>query len=127
MKNIDSYDCEINLLVDDIYYKYFDLETVAKKLKVDLKKVPISLKVILENLLRNEDGETINKSLISQAFTSVTGNQLNDDKSLEISFFFPKFDLISEYSFFNNSINGLHLFFEIRLVDTDTALEASVT
>ena len=87
MKNIDSYDCEINLLVDDIYYKYFDLETVAKKLKVDLKKVPISLKVILENLLRNEDGETINKSLISQAFKSVTGNQLNDDKSLEISFF----------------------------------------
>ncbi len=87
MEKKDSYSCNLNLQVDDFNYKYFDLNIVAKKLKIDLKKVPISLKVIIENLLRNEDGETINKNLISEAFSFVSANQINKEDQLEISFF----------------------------------------
>ncbi|ASK34701.1 aconitate hydratase 1 [Alcanivorax sp. N3-2A] len=40
-------------------YHYFDLNTVADKGWGDLSKLPFSLKVLLENLLRHEDGETV--------------------------------------------------------------------
>ncbi len=40
-------------------YHYFDINTVADKGWGDLSKLPFSLKVLLENLLRFEDGETV--------------------------------------------------------------------
>ena len=53
MKNINSFNAEQNLTIDGQNYKYFDLKTVANAFKFDLSKVPISLKIILENLTRN--------------------------------------------------------------------------
>ncbi|WP_348646709.1 aconitate hydratase AcnA [Alcanivorax sp. S6407] len=40
-------------------YHYFDLNAVADKGWGDLSKLPFSLKVLLENLLRFEDGESV--------------------------------------------------------------------
>ena len=85
MKNINSFGSEQNLVVDDKIYRYFDIKTVSDQFNVDLKNIPISIKIILENLIRNEDGENINKELISSVFQSLK-NQ-SDDENLEISFF----------------------------------------
>ena len=84
MKNVNSFNSEQNLEVNNKIYKYFDLQAVASQFNVDLTKVPISIKIILENLLRNEDDENINKNMISSIFSSL---QTQNKKTLEISFF----------------------------------------
>ena len=65
-------------------YKYFDLNIVADLFNIDLSIVPNSIKIILENLIRNEDGETITKEMISSVFRSLK-NKVEQD--LEIAFF----------------------------------------
>ena len=40
-------------------YHYYDINAVADKGWGDLSKLPFSLKVLLENLLRHEDGESV--------------------------------------------------------------------
>ncbi len=40
-------------------YCYFSLKKLEKSLKIDISRLPFSLKVILENLLRFEDGKTV--------------------------------------------------------------------
>ena len=84
MKNINSFNSEQNLEVDNRIYKYFDLKKVAKDHNINLLKLPISLKIILENLLRNEDGESIKKDMISSVFNSI---DKKNNKVLEIAFF----------------------------------------
>ena len=84
MKNLNSFNSEQKLVIDNKIYKYFDLKKVSKIFNIDLQKVPISLKIILENLLRNEDGENISKKMISTVFNSIDRNNNNN---LEISFF----------------------------------------
>ncbi len=84
MKNINSFNSEQILEVDNKIYKYFDLKTASDQFNVNLLNIPISLKIILENLLRNEDGEIINKDMITSVFSNV-GKKNN--KALEIAFF----------------------------------------
>lgn len=52
-------------------YKYFSLNKAAAKFGFDVKKIPYSLRVLLENLLRNLDGNTVKeqdiKNLIARA------------------------------------------------------------
>ena len=47
--------------------------------------MPISIKIILENLIRNEDGEAVNKEMISLIFNSL--KEHDSEKNLEIAFF----------------------------------------
>ncbi|MFU8784111.1 aconitate hydratase AcnA [Aliidiomarina sp.] len=47
-----------SLQVGDKEYHYYSLPKAAEKLG-DIGKLPVSLKVLLENLLRNEDGTTV--------------------------------------------------------------------
>ena len=70
-------------MIDNNFYKYFDLKKVADQFNLNLMNIPISLKILLENLLRNEDGETVNKDMISSVFSSIDQRNSN---SLEISF-----------------------------------------
>ena len=83
MKNLNSFNSEQNLEVNNDFYKYFDLKIVADQFNVNLSKVPISIKIILENLIRNEDGESINKDMITSVFQSIN----NNNKTQEIAFF----------------------------------------
>ncbi len=84
MKNLNSFNSEQNLEVNNDFYKYFDLKIVADQFNVNLSKVPISIKIILENLIRNEDGESINKDMITSVFQSINNN---NNKTQEIAFF----------------------------------------
>ncbi len=59
MPSLDSLNTLKTLQVDDQQYHYFSLPEAAKRLG-DLQALPMSLKVLLENLLRWEDGETVN-------------------------------------------------------------------
>ena len=70
MKNLNSFNSERLIQINNQNFKYFDLNEVAKSFDINLKKIPISIKVILENLLRNEDGENISKDMISKVFSS---------------------------------------------------------
>ena len=86
MKNINSFNSEGVIEINNQKFKYFDLNKAAEYFKIDLSKTPISIKIIIENLLRNEDGENINKDMISKAFNSL--NQINkNDEKIEIAFF----------------------------------------
>jgi aconitate hydratase len=58
MSSLDSLKTLSTLKVDDKTYHYFSLPLAAKTLG-DLGKLPMSLKVLLENLLRWEDGKTV--------------------------------------------------------------------
>ena len=58
MSSLDSLNTLAILKVDDKTYHYFSLALAAQSLG-DLSKLPMSLKVLLENLLRWEDGKTV--------------------------------------------------------------------
>ncbi len=58
MSSLDSLNTLATLKVDDKTYHYFSLALAAKSLG-DLSRLPMSLKVLLENLLRWEDGKTV--------------------------------------------------------------------
>jgi aconitate hydratase len=53
----DSFDSKATLDVGDRSYEIFRLD--ALQAKYDVARLPFSLKILLENLLRNEDGESI--------------------------------------------------------------------
>lgn len=55
----DSFKCLSSLSVNGKDYHYFDLNKAAASLGKDLSRLPFSLKVLLENLLRHEDGTTV--------------------------------------------------------------------
>lgn len=58
MSSLDSLNTLSTLKVDDKTYHYFSLPEAAKTLG-DLSKLPMSLKVLLENLLRWQDNKTV--------------------------------------------------------------------
>ena len=58
MSSLDSLNTLSTLKVDDKTYHYFSLAEAAKTLG-DLSQLPMSLKVLLENLLRWQDNKTV--------------------------------------------------------------------
>ncbi|VEE16169.1 aconitate hydratase AcnA [Ectopseudomonas mendocina] len=58
MPSLDSLNCRRELKVGDATYHYFSLPEAAQSLG-NIDRLPKSLKVLLENLLRNEDGKTV--------------------------------------------------------------------
>ena len=86
MKNINSFNSEHLIEINNQNFKYFDLNKVAKHFDIDLYKIPISIKIIIENLLRNEDGENISKNMISKVFSSLKERNKKNEK-IEIAFF----------------------------------------
>src|SRR5437764_15002934 len=57
VEGVDSFDARGTLTVADRTYEIF--RTGALQSKYDIARLPFSLKILLENLLRNEDGESI--------------------------------------------------------------------
>ncbi len=58
---IDSFKCRKTLNVGDKPFTYFSLVEAEKNGLPDISKLPYTLKVLLENLLRNEDGRSVTK------------------------------------------------------------------
>ncbi|MDA3916896.1 MAG: aconitate hydratase AcnA [Deltaproteobacteria bacterium] len=64
MKSIDTFKTKSDFSIGNKTYSYFSLVKLAKKLNFDLKKLPVSIKILLENLLRHEDGKRIHRDHI---------------------------------------------------------------
>jgi aconitate hydratase A / 2-methylisocitrate dehydratase len=61
MTSFDSFRCARTLKVGPKTYAYFSLPTAEKNGLKGISRLPFSMKVLLENLLRNEDGRTVTK------------------------------------------------------------------
>src|SRR4051795_8476792 len=76
----NSYDARAELDVGGKTYTYYSLESLQSK--YDVARLPFSLKVLLENLLRNEDGVGIHKEDIE----ALASWEAKADPSKEIAF-----------------------------------------
>ena len=61
MASLDSFKCEREMNVRGGTYTYYDLKVAEKNGLSGISALPRSLKVLLENLLRSEDGTTVKK------------------------------------------------------------------
>src|SRR5215468_3902658 len=61
MTSLDSFKCRKTLKVGAKTYVYYSLPTAEKNGLKGISKLPYSMKVLLENLLRNEDGRSVKK------------------------------------------------------------------
>src|SRR6201993_4320204 len=76
----NSFDAKGTLNVGDRSYEIFRLD--ALQAKYDIARLPFSLKVLLENLLRNEDGESIR----AQDIEALARWDAHAEPSVEIAF-----------------------------------------
>jgi aconitate hydratase len=75
----DSFDARATLRVGDHDYDYFRLDAIGAD---QAKRLPFSLKILLENLLRHEDGENVTRDDI----TALSNWDAKATPSQEISF-----------------------------------------
>ena len=61
MTSLDSFRCCKTLKVGSKTYAYYSLPTAEKNGLKGISRLPFSMKVLLENLLRNEDGRSVTK------------------------------------------------------------------
>ncbi len=76
----NSFDAKSKLDVDGRSYEIYRLDALQSK--YDVARLPFSLKILLENLLRNEDGETIR----DQDIEALATWDANAEPSKEIAF-----------------------------------------
>ncbi|MGY6707108.1 MAG: aconitase family protein, partial [Rhizobiaceae bacterium] len=62
--SLDSFKCRKTLTVNGKDHVYFDLKEAEKNGLSGVSRLPFSMKVLLENLLRNEDGRSVTKESI---------------------------------------------------------------
>src|SRR5581483_4474174 len=61
MTSLDSFRCARTLKVGSRTYAYYSLPVAEKNGLKGISRLPFSMKVLLENLLRNEDGRSVTK------------------------------------------------------------------
>ncbi|HXR24509.1 MAG TPA: aconitase family protein, partial [Candidatus Binataceae bacterium] len=61
-QHANSFDAVDKLTVGDRSYTYFRLDAIEKAGLTKLRRLPFSLKILLENLLRFEDGRSVTKA-----------------------------------------------------------------
>ena len=83
MASLDSFKCRKTLTVGAKSYEIYSLKAAEKNGLAGVSQLPFSLKIVLENLLRNEDGRTVKKEDI-EAVAAWTGNR--GKKEHEIAF-----------------------------------------
>ncbi len=79
MPSLDSFKSRKTLQVGAKTYAYYSLEAAAQNGLGDVSRLPVSLKVLLENLLRFEDGKTV-----TQADIKAFAGWLKDKGSAEV-------------------------------------------
>ncbi len=83
MPSLNSFNARTTLSAGGKSYAYFDLKRAAENGLGDISKLPVSLKVLVENLLRTEDGIAVKKADIL-AMTSWLVNKGKNE--VEIAF-----------------------------------------
>jgi aconitate hydratase len=84
MKSIDTFKTCSEIKINGKKYIYFDLNILANFFNFNLLSIPNSIKILLENLIRNEDGETVTHEMISDLCLQI---EKKGKKSFEIAFF----------------------------------------
>jgi len=74
MTSLDSFKCRKKLNVGAKTYHYFSLKAAEKNGLAGISELPFSMKILLENLLRFEDGRTVTKADI-EAVAAWAGNK----------------------------------------------------
>ena len=77
MTSLDSFKCCKTLKVGSKTYAYYSLPAAEKNGLKGISRLPFSLKVLLENMLRFEDGKTVTKEDI-QAFAAWLKEKTSD-------------------------------------------------
>jgi len=77
MTSLDSFKCAKTLTVGAKTYVYYSLPEAEKHGLRGISRLPFSMKVLLENLLRNEDGRTVTKEDI-QSFAQWLKTKTSD-------------------------------------------------
>jgi aconitate hydratase len=79
-KSLDSFNCRSTLTVNGVDYVYYSLPKAEANGLPGVSKLPYSMKVLLENLLRNEDGRSVTKKDIENvaAWLSDKGTAENE-------------------------------------------------
>jgi len=80
---LDSYKTLSTISVNSKEYFYFDINKLFQNFEIDTKKIPFVTKVLIENLIRNEDGI----SIFSESISNFCSKIFKKDKSFEISFY----------------------------------------
>ena len=83
MKSVNTFKTRSKIDINGKNYIYFDLNILAKHFNFNLSEIPNSIKILLENLIRNEDGESITNEMINSLCSNIGKNT----KSHEIAFF----------------------------------------
>ena len=81
MTSHDSFKSRKTLQVGETTYTYFSIVEAEKNGLEGISKLPYSMKVLLENLLRNEDGRTVTKEHIG-FFVNWLSSQGKDEKEI---------------------------------------------
>src|SRR6185312_7485718 len=71
-KSLDSFNCRRTLKAGGAEYVYYSLPEAEKNGLTGISKLPYSMKVLLENLLRNEDGRSVTKESIQAVASWLT-------------------------------------------------------
>ena len=79
---IDSFGCRRTLAVGGQDYDYFSLPAAAEAGAGDVGRLPMTMKILLENLLRHEDGGTVT----TDAIQAVAGWAASPDAAGEIAY-----------------------------------------
>src|ERR1700736_5915198 len=61
MTSLDSFKCRKKLTVGSKTYYYFSFKAAEKHGLTDVSELPFSMKILLENLLRFEDGRSVTR------------------------------------------------------------------
>ena len=81
--SLNTYNTLSSISIDGKKYIYFDLNKLSKQFSINLNQIPTSIKILLENLIRNEDGITVTSKMINNFCTELS----NKKKLIEIVFF----------------------------------------
>jgi len=80
---IDTFNTKKIININNQKYTFFDLNVLESKFNLNLNTVPLTLKILLENLLRHEDGKVVTSETISNFCSKLN----NSNDKLEISFY----------------------------------------
>ena len=79
MRSLNSFNTRKQIKINNRIYHYFDLNILASSYGFDLLSIPNSIKILLENLIRNEDGESVNTDMISHLCSKRRENKENNE------------------------------------------------
>ena len=72
MQSLDSFSSLKSFKVNNSEYNYFSLKNFFEDFNINIDSVPYCLKILIENILRNENPKYMSKANIKNAFHKFT-------------------------------------------------------